>query len=152
MRSELKKLLKLLGCYLPVARFRRRLFQLVGYEIHDEVYIAQGLIVVDSLRASEVRLRIDKMVTIAPRVTIILDSGHNFQYNERSPKFGDVVIESGAFIGAHAVIFPGVRIGRGAVVGAGAVVTKDVENDITVVGVPAKPLRRNRKDIVEKAE
>ncbi|WZY01094.1 DapH/DapD/GlmU-related protein [Bacillus sp. FSL W7-1360] len=50
------------------------------------------------------------------------------------------VIREGAKIGHHASLLPRVEIGKGAVVGAGAVVTKDVLPDTTVVGNPAKPL------------
>ena len=50
-----------------------------------------------------------------------------------------VVLEDNVWVGAHATILKGVRIGRHAVIGAGAVVTKDVAAFSTVVGVPAKP-------------
>lgn len=49
-------------------------------------------------------------------------------------------IESECYFGTGAVVLPKVRIGRGATVGAGAVVTKDVAPGATVVGVPARPL------------
>jgi maltose O-acetyltransferase len=55
-----------------------------------------------------------------------------------------VVIEDDVWIGAHCVILPGVRIGRGAVVAAGAVVTKDVPAETLVAGVPARHLRYRR--------
>ena len=51
-----------------------------------------------------------------------------------------VVLEDNVWVGAHATILKGVRIGRHAVIGAGAVVTKDVAAFSTVVGVPAKPI------------
>ena len=51
------------------------------------------------------------------------------------------IIESGAKIGANATILPAVRIGKLAVVGAGSVVTKNVSNNTTVIGVPAKPFK-----------
>ena len=53
-----------------------------------------------------------------------------------------VVIEAGADIGMNAVILPGVRVGKGAIVGAGAVVTTDVEPHTVVAGVPARLIRR----------
>jgi len=46
------------------------------------------------------------------------------------------------WIGHAAVVLPGVRIGTGAVIGAAAVVTRDVEPYQVVVGVPARPVRR----------
>ena len=50
------------------------------------------------------------------------------------------MIEDDVSIGANATILPGVRLGRGCVVGAGAVVTKDVPPGMTVIGNPAKEL------------
>ncbi|MCX3053838.1 hypothetical protein OHX05_11710 [Acinetobacter baumannii] len=47
------------------------------------------------------------------------------------------MVERGASIGANATILPGIRIGRNALVGAGAVVTKDVPENAIVVGNPA---------------
>lgn len=63
---------------------------------------------------------------------------------------GNVVIEDHAYIGTGAIIRNGTRnkkitIGRGAIVGMGAVVTKDVPPDTTVVGNPAKPIATANK-------
>jgi acetyltransferase-like isoleucine patch superfamily enzyme len=51
------------------------------------------------------------------------------------------VVEAGASIGAHATILCGVRIGAGALVGAGSVVTRDVPPKTIVVGNPARVIR-----------
>ena len=55
---------------------------------------------------------------------------------------GDVDVGEGALIGIGAVVLPGKKIGAWAVVGAGAVVIDDVAPKATVVGVPARPIRR----------
>jgi acetyltransferase-like isoleucine patch superfamily enzyme len=52
-----------------------------------------------------------------------------------------VLIEHGAWIGAKAIILPGVTIGQNAVVGAGSIVTKSVPARTVVAGCPAKPVR-----------
>jgi len=54
---------------------------------------------------------------------------------------GGVTISEGVFIGAGATILPGVTIGKWSVVGAGATVTKDVRENTTVVGTPAKKIK-----------
>lgn len=53
-----------------------------------------------------------------------------------------VVIEEDVWIGTHALILPGVRIGRGAVVGAGAVVTSDLPPYSVAVGIPARVVKQ----------
>lgn len=53
-----------------------------------------------------------------------------------------VVVEDDVFIGANAVVIEGVRVGRGAVVAAGAVVTRDVPEDAVVAGCPARVIKR----------
>ncbi|GAB4327489.1 MAG: acyltransferase [Flammeovirgaceae bacterium] len=53
----------------------------------------------------------------------------------------ETIVEDGASIGTGATILGGIRIGKNAVVGAGAVVTKDVPENAVVVGNPAKVIR-----------
>lgn len=57
---------------------------------------------------------------------------------------GTIEIGADAFVGAQAMILPGVRVGEGAVVGAGSVVTKDVEPWTIVAGNPARPIGERR--------
>lgn len=57
-----------------------------------------------------------------------------------------VVIEDNVLIGANAVILEGVRVGKGSVVAAGAIVTEDVPADTVVAGVPARKIK-NTSDV-----
>lgn len=59
-------------------------------------------------------------------------------------KDGQVVIKQNARIGTHSVVMPGVTIGENAIVGAFSFVNKDVPANTTVVGVPAKILKKHK--------
>jgi acetyltransferase-like isoleucine patch superfamily enzyme len=54
---------------------------------------------------------------------------------------GGAIVEDGAAIGANSTLLPAVRIGRGALIGAGSVVTKDVDAGMVYAGNPAKPFK-----------
>ncbi|MBE0416055.1 MAG: hypothetical protein IBX36_05925 [Dehalococcoidia bacterium] len=64
-------------------------------------------------------------------------------------EYGPVIIEEYAFVGLNCVVLPGVRIGRGAVIGAGSVVTRDIPPYTIAVGIPARPVK-NR--VIPKSE
>jgi len=85
-------------------------------------------------------LRIENDVFIGPNVTFTNDmQPRSKQYPE---VFYQTIIREGASIGANATILPGIEIGQGAMVGAGAVVTKSVAAGLTVVGNPAKEINK----------
>ena len=67
----------------------------------------------------------------------------NHDMNERHTiyTYGKVTVKQNAWIGMNVTICPGVTIGKYAVVGAGAVVTKDVPDYAVVAGVPAKVIK-----------
>jgi maltose O-acetyltransferase len=80
---------------------------------------------------------------LGPEV-LILTSTHRLDPDGsvgRLPEFRDVRIGDGAWIGARATIMPGVDVGAGAVIAAGATVTKDCEPGVVYGGVPAKRIR-----------
>ena len=72
---------------------------------------------------------------------------HDPQDQDFDVKSGEVVIEDYAWISFRAVILPSVKIGEGAVVAAGAVVTKNVEPYTIVAGIPAKTIGVRKKDL-----
>ncbi len=87
-------------------------------------------------------------VLIGPGV-VISSVGHPISTKGRRAhlaRTNPVVIGDDVWIGANAVILPGVKIGNNVVVAAGAVVTKDVEDDSIVAGVPAVKIR-DLKDV-----
>ena len=80
-------------------------------------------------------IRIEDFVQVGPNVTF---SNDRFPKAKRQFKLENTVVEKGASIGANATICPGITIGRHSMIGAGAVVTKNVEPYSVVVGNPAK--------------
>lgn len=109
-------------------------------EIGDETWIGQQCF----LHAAG-GLRIGARVGIGPGVRIIT-SRHTEAGRETpillSPiDFAEVVIEDDADLGVGAIVLPGVTIGRGAQIGAGAVVARDVPAYAVAAGVPARVVR-----------
>lgn len=60
----------------------------------------------------------------------------------------DIIVEDDVWIGYGAYIMPGVTIHKGAIVGAHAVVTKDIQNYAVAVGVPAKVIKYRTDNIL----
>ena len=85
-------------------------------------------------------------VSIGPEATI-LTLGHNPQSPSFADRGGDVIIGDRVWIAYRAIILPGVTIGEGAVVGAGSVVTKDVEPYTIVAGNPARFIKKRNPEL-----
>lgn len=93
-------------------------------------------------------VEIEDYVLIAPEVKIVtVNHDLNDRYNLYH--FGKVTIKENAWICVGAIICPGVTIGKNAVVAAGAVVTKDVPNNVMVGGNPARIIKKiEEKNII----
>jgi acetyltransferase-like isoleucine patch superfamily enzyme len=111
-------------------------------KIGDRTVIGSG----SNLRAAGGAIRIGSDCLIAQQVSLIA-SGHGLRagaiYHELpwdETRTG-ITIEDNVWLGCGVVVLPGCTIGRGAVVGAGSVVTKDIPAASIWTGVPARPLR-----------
>lgn len=86
---------------------------------------------------------------MGPEVTILTHTHRidrtDIPMGQQGSMVSEVVIGDDVWIGMRAIILPGVRIGSGAVIGAGAVVTKDVPDYAVVGGVPARVIRYRKK-------
>jgi acetyltransferase-like isoleucine patch superfamily enzyme len=143
---------------------RARVYRLVGFDVGERAFIMGNLrltggsgafyenlsIGADAMIAERVTINVDgpvrvgKAVGIGPDV-IIYSASHRI--GPGSKRLGrldslPVTIEDGAWIRLRAVIVPGVTIGRGSIVAAGAVVLHDVPPNTYVEGNPAKVIRK----------
>ena len=91
-------------------------------------------------------LTIGDCVSISGHV-IILTAEHDIQSSAFDGVEEPVTVEDYVFIGTRATILPGVTVGRGAVVAAGAVVTRNVEPYAVVGGVPARRIGSRGNDL-----
>lgn len=106
------------------------------------------------------KLRIGNYVSIAENVTFLLDADHYVNHISTFPfkakivspnqdeavSKGDICVDDDVWIGFGATVLSGVHIGQGAVVAAGAVVTKDIPPYTIVGGVPAKVIKYRFSD------
>jgi maltose O-acetyltransferase len=137
-----KKILKRWARNAFFPGWRIGLLRLCGFQIGRDVYIADDLIIVEEL-GERGNVTIGNRVSIAPRVTLVTSSHPN---QSRIRPFapvsqGPIIIEDDAWLGTGCVVLPGVRIGRGAVVGAHSVVHHDVAPLHVVAGQPARTVR-----------
>ena len=92
------------------------------------------------------KVTIGNDVMMGPEV-IVYTTGHKHDLTEipmREQGFEEsreVIIEDDVWIGSRAIIMPGVKIGKGCIIGAGAVVTKDIPSYSVAVGVPARVVK-----------
>jgi acetyltransferase-like isoleucine patch superfamily enzyme len=120
-------------------------------DIGDDVVVGRGVLVEnDTTIGALTKIQADAYITaystlednvfIAPRV---ITTNDNFmgRTERRHELIKGPTIRRGARIGGGAILLPGVEIGEDAFVGAGAVVTKDVERRMLVVGNPARVMR-----------
>lgn len=153
-------ILNIVSSIIPLHFARRLIFRLAGVKIGKNSYlhmwirffyppgitIGEGTIIGDHcFLDGRARLTIGSHVDIASQV-LIYNSQHDVHSEHFDPIEAPVEIGDYVFIGPRAIILPGVRIGKGAVVAAGAVVTESVKAYDIVGGVPAKTIgeRQNK--------
>ena len=106
------------------------LYKLQGVKIGKNVFIGIDCFIDDQFPHL---IRIEDNVTISFRATLAVHGHHN--------KVAAIRIKKNAWIGTGAIILQGVNIGEGAIVAAGAVVNKDVDDFTLAGGVPAKKIK-----------
>lgn len=141
-----------LKCFIPSHHLRRLLLRLGGAKIGQGSAIHMGVsffslrhlkVGEDTILGRNIFLDGRAPINIGNHVDIasdvmIYNSEHDINSEDFHAMVAPVEIGDYVFIGPRAIILPGIKIGKGAVVGAGAVVTKDVGDFQIVGGVPAQ--------------
>ncbi|MGI6278862.1 MAG: acyltransferase [Patescibacteria group bacterium] len=150
-------LLRFVG-HIPSHLIRKVFYRLAGIKIGPDstihmwanffqpknIIIGQDTVIGDhAFLDGRNKLVIGNHTAIASSV-LIYNSEHDIHSSNFDPIEEPVEIGDYVFIGARAIILPGVKIGRGAVIAAGAVVTKDVPEMTIVGGVPAKKIGQRK--------
>lgn len=141
--------------HVPSHTFRKFIFRLSGVKIGKKSHIhigcrmyepknitvGEGTIIGDHATLDgRDKLTIGDHVDLASEV-MIFNASRDIHTDDFKVVFKPVTIRNHVFIGPRAIILPGVTVGYGAVIAAGAVVTKDVPAKTLVGGVPAKKIR-----------
>lgn len=154
--SATKKLLVRLNAASDPAEIRELLSEITGIETDDSTAVFTPLFI-NYGRHTRIGkhvfinfnctlldlggITIEDHVLIAPNVSL-LSEGHPVSPENRHALMpGSVYIRKNAWIGAGAIILPGVTVGENAIVAAGAVVAKDVPDNTVVAGIPAKIIK-----------
>lgn len=138
LRVILNFMLITLCKYVPSLSLKRLLYRIVGVHVGKDVSV--GL-------AAMMDIFYPELITIGDNSVIGYNSTilcHEFLVDEY--RTGEVIIGRDVMIGANCTVLPGVQIGDRAVVGACALVTRDVPPGALVVGVPARVVPREEQD------
>ncbi|TWP29441.1 sugar O-acetyltransferase [Apibacter muscae] len=84
-------------------------------------------------------------VFIGPNVSLITENHAEEPHLRHNVYTKPIYIKQNAWVGAGAIILPGITIGENAIVAAGSIVTKNVADNTIVAGNPAKPIRKIKK-------
>ena len=128
------QILKLILWKVRMYQIRRLCQQ--GLTLGENVSIQQGVILDPSHCW---HITIGDNVSLAPNVHILAHDGSTRKHTGLT-KIGKVTVGNNVFIGASAIVLPGVTIGENSVIGAGSVVTKDVPPNVVASGNPLKVL------------
>ncbi len=127
--------------WAPSSDLRVAFHRLRGAQVAKTAEIGY-FVIIDNLYPEKVI--IEEGATVSARSTVLSHDESKAYTGRGEERVAETRIERGAFVGVHCVILPGVTIGRGAIVGAGSVVTRDVPAGAVVAGVPARPVQSSR--------
>lgn len=137
----IKSIIQKIKNFLELRKYNR--LTIAEYFRKQGAQIGEGCSIVPTRLGTEPYLvKIGNHVTIALGVWFITHDGGTWLFRKEVPDlqaFGPIIIEDNCVIGANAILFSNIRIGKNSIVGAGSVVITDVPPDTIVMGIPARP-------------
>ena len=132
-----------IGVHFPERTIRTWSLRALGYEVGNGTYFADDLVITLAY-ANRGHLRLGQRVSIGPGCILVLTAhANNSIVKQQIPeKERWIVLEDDVWLGAGVIVLPQVTIGEGAIIGAGAVVTKDIPPHSVAVGNPAKVIKQ----------
>ena len=130
-------LMRFFGMYAPMQSLRVKMYRKAGVKLGNPCVFGSHVFL--DVMFSDITIGDD--VILAGYDYILSHSNvlRGFKEGEGGKK--PVVIKNGARLSINVTVLPGVTIGENAVIGAGAVVTKDIPPNCLAVGIPAKPVK-----------
>ena len=116
-------------------------YRLKGYKISYSASI-EGGVMLDKLNPTGIHIGDN---TLVARGAVILSHHHHKRTPSNNPILCDTFIGKKSFIGMNSIVMPGIKVGDEVIVGAGAVVTKDVRSNCVVAGNPARVIKEGIK-------
>ena len=126
--------------FSPHSKLRVFFHKLRGIKIGNAVEIGY-YVHLDNEMPQLITLR-DNVTVTNNCVLLAHDHSNSYTGTSKKDKVAPILVDEFAFIGSSSIILPGVTIGKRAIVGAGSVVTRNVESEALVAGNPAKKLKR----------
>lgn len=152
--SYIRRKMLYMSVRMPGRNIRVNALKKLGFDIGKDVYIGPGLSLAVGIADKNIKLLLGDRVSIGPNVNLILASHPNNSKLNKIVTSHPRIIAIGAdsWLGANCTILPGITIGECCIIGAGAVVTKDIPSYAVVAGVPAKIIKYIDKSLLENDE
>ena len=135
----IKKIMKKIVWNIITDKKRIEILRKRGVKIGDKTYIEKNVV----FGSEPYLISIGDNVRITSNVKFITHDGgmwvaRNLGILENADKFGKINIGNNVNIGWNVILMPGVNVGSNCIIGAGAIVTKDIPNNSVAAGVPAR--------------
>jgi acetyltransferase-like isoleucine patch superfamily enzyme len=134
----------MIGEIIPSSKVKNFFLALSGIDLHSSVFIGRRTTFIDKFFPG--LIEIHERVSISPGCILVaaaVPEPSELKKTSRNVRIEKIIIENDVWLGSGVIVLPGVRIGKKSIVGAGSVVTKNVPENETWIGSPARKIKYN---------